>query len=366
MINFLLLLTLLTSSTYAYQHNAEIKTYSDPIPKNIECLLSVDIDGTQSSIGIFEIKENKANLLLSLHKKTTNISDFTEEINIVLEYMCKNHNIVINHACIAAPGVATNNKDFSSVHGLFDISTKDLLEKTSLKTAIIVNDLFVVGHGLDAINQDKIIHLYGDIPEEKNKNDIRGIISAGAGIGSSTISWDNKQEQYITHAGEAGLLEFAATTQLEYTLAHHIKHFYSRNTTCWANLASGSGITRIYSMFKLMGNHHDSLNLDTHDPIIILDHPEDELCKATTDLFFKLFGRFTRNYVWAVLPYGGLYITGGIPASHPELFTEQFVSNYQDPRFYKELKQIPIYLVTDPNVGLYGAIQYLLLEMNKK
>src|SRR5438309_9102298 len=167
MINFLLLLTLATSSTYTYQHKPEMKTYVDPIPKNIECLLSADIGGAKSSISIFEITNDKANLLISLHKKTNEIGDFTEEMNDVVQYMYNNYGIVINHACIAAPGVATKNKDHSNVHGLLDIDSKELLEKTSLKTAIIVNDLFVVGHGLDAIDQEKIVHLYGDITEEK-------------------------------------------------------------------------------------------------------------------------------------------------------------------------------------------------------
>jgi len=366
MINFLLLLTLLTSNAYAYQHKAEMKTHVDTIPENTECLLGADIGGTKSSVGIFEVKDDKANLLISLHKKTNEIGDFTEEINDVVQYMYNTYGIVINHACIAAPGVATKNKDHSKVHGLFDIDSKELLEKTSLKTAIIVNDLFVVGHGLDAIDQDKIVHLYGDIPEEKNYNSIRAIISAGTGIGSSTITWDSEKKQFITHPGEAGMIEFAPTNKLEYALANHTKNYYGRKATYWANVASGSGITRIYSVLKLMGNHHDSLNLDDHDPKVILNNTEDELCKETTKLFFKLFGRFTRNYVWATLPYGGLFITGGIPHNHTELFIENFALNYEDPSFYKELKEIPIYVVTEPNVGLYGAVRYLQLELDQK
>ncbi len=50
-------------------------------------------------------------------------------------------------------------------------------------------------------------------------------------------------------------------------------------------------------------------------------------------------------------------------AKNPELFAEKFASAYEDPQFHKELKQIPIYLVKDSNVGLYGAVNYLLSEM---
>jgi glucokinase len=364
MINIILLLALSTINLCASA--PKIKIYTEPVPENIECYLSADIGGTNSSVGIFEVKNDKANLLISLHKKTNDIGDFTEEMNNVIQYLYETYGITVKHACIAAPGVATKKKNYSSVHGIFDIRTKDLIKKTPLETAIIVNDLFVVGHGLDTIDQDKIIHLYGDIPKEKNQHDIRAIISAGTGIGSSTITWDSENKEYITHPGEAGMLEFAPTNKFEYALANHTKNYYGRSAAYWANVASGSGITRIYSVLKLMGKHYDSLSLDDHDPKVILDHSEDELCKATADLFFKLFGRFARNYTWATLPYGGLYIVGGLPNKHPELFTANFTPNYEDPRFLKELKGVPVYLVTDPNIGLHGAMQYLLLSMNKE
>lgn len=363
MLHLLLLFCFITIN--AHTLTPEIKIYVDNVPENIECILGADIGGTKSNVGIFEVVDNKPKLLISMHTKTKNIGDFNQVMNDLLSYLLDEYSIAIKHACIAAPGVATKNKDHSKVHGMFDIRTSELIEKTPLKTAIIVNDLFVVGHGINSIDQEQIIHLYGKEPKEKDKNHIRAVISAGTGIGSSSITWDSEKNHYICHAGEAGMIEFAPTNQLEYKFAHLIKHFYGRDVAYWANLASGSGITRMYSMLKLMETYSDSLNLDYHDPHVILKHPEDELCKATSDLFFKLFGRFARNYIWSILPYGGLYIVGGIPANHPELFKEQFALNYETPEFFHELKNIPIYMITDSNVGIYGAANYLLLEMQQ-
>lgn len=344
----------------------EIIQHVEEVPENIECILAADIGGTESKVGIFEVKEDEPVLLLSMRTPTKNIGDSNETMNEILEFIHRKYGITIQHACIAAPGVATKKKDFSNVHGMFDIKASDLLEKTPLERVFIVNDLFVVGHGLNSIAPENIIHLYGDIPEEEDKSHIRAIISAGSGIGSSTITWDSKKEQYITHAGEAGMLEFTPTNQLEYQLANHIKNFYGRTATYWANIAPGSGVTRVYSMLKLMGKYEDSLNLDDHDPEVILKHPEDELCKATTDLVLQLFARFTRNYVWAILPYGGLYIVGSMAAKNSELFAEKFASYYEVPAFYQELRHVPIYLVKDPNVGLYGAANYLLMSLKEE
>ena len=356
-------LLLLMCSINVFSCKAELKSYVETIPHNIEGYIGADIGGTNSRFGIFKIKKNKPTLLFSVNIPTKEITKFHHVINNIIKYAQENYGITINHACIAAPGVMTKNKDFSSVHGMFDISTKKLIKKTPLKTALVVNDFLVIGYGLDLIDQRNIIHLYGNIPKEKNRHDIRAVIGAGTGIGSSIITWDSQRKCCITHAGEAGLLEFMPTNKLEYEFANHIKNFYSRDATYWANIASASGITRIYSMLKLMGRYNDSLHMDEYyDSKTILNHPEDELCKATVDLVLKLFGRFTRNYVFSVLPYGGLYITGGIAAAHPELFPMLFIPHYADPKFESVLKQVPLYLVADPNVSLYGAIQYLILE----
>jgi glucokinase len=360
---FFLVFLFLCIITDNYALTPKIKQHVENMPENPTCILGADIGGTKSNVAIFEVKDEKPILLISAHAETKEIGDFNEVMNNFLYYIADQYGISIEHACIAAPGVATKNKDFSNVHGMFEIKTSELLEKTPLKTAIIVNDLFVVGHGLDSIAPENIIHLYGDIPTEPNKEDIRAIISAGTGIGSSIITWDSEKKRYITHPGEAGMLEFTPTNKLEYLLANHVKNFYNRDTMYWANVASGSGITRVYSMLKLMDKHIDTLKLDKHAAQVIIDHPEDELCKATTDLVFKLFGRFTRNYVWTTLPYGGLYIVGSMAAKNPDLFSEKFAQHYENPEFHKQLKQIPIYLVKDTNIGLYGAANYLLLTM---
>src|SRR5229473_1057985 len=136
--NMLYILLLLFLTTLLNASNPEIKTFTEPIPKNIECYLGADIGGTNSRVGIFDIQDDKPHLLITMNTETQNIRDFTETMNDVIEYVYNMYGIIINHACIAAPGVATKTKDYASVHGLFDIDSKDLLKKTSLKTAIIV------------------------------------------------------------------------------------------------------------------------------------------------------------------------------------------------------------------------------------
>src|SRR5579872_6386888 len=130
-----LLLLLLFSINTINTCTSKIKRHINPIPKNIECYLGADIGGTQCIFCIFEINNNKPHLILSFTTKTDKISDFTADINNLIEYMYDTYGITINHACIAAPGVATKTRDYASVHGIFEIDSKDLIERTALKTA---------------------------------------------------------------------------------------------------------------------------------------------------------------------------------------------------------------------------------------
>jgi glucokinase len=363
MITYVLFLLMIHISIHGYEPLTE-RTYTTLIPHNIECYIGADIGGTHTDFGIFEIKNSIPTLLFSLHTKTQTITNFTAVINDVLSYAQSAYAINIQHACIATPGVASENKDYAVMHDLFVIESKDIIQKTNLKTVLIVNDFFVIGHGINFIDQSKIVKIHGNTPQEHG---IRAIIGAGTGLGSSLMIWNEKKQQYVTYPGEAGLIEFAPQSQFEYDLANHIKHMNGRTAIYWDHFVSGTGIIRMYSMLKLTHIFHDSMHLDVHDPAIIFTHPEDALCAATINTFFNLYARFARNYVFTTLPLGGLYIAGGIVAKNAPLFSSLFIPEYLNcpPCLQEILQSIPIYLITDYNVSLYGAMHYLLLEKNR-
>src|SRR5690606_20245899 len=101
-----------TINMFAYQQ-LEVKTYVDTVPKHIQCYIGADIGGTNSDFGIFEVKEHIPHLLFSLHIKTENIENFVDVVHDVISYAYNNYGIIIKHACFAAPGVASKEKDYA-------------------------------------------------------------------------------------------------------------------------------------------------------------------------------------------------------------------------------------------------------------
>ncbi len=74
-------------------------------------------------------------------------------------------------------------------------------------------------------------------------------------------------------------------------------------------------------------------------------------------LFAKFYARCAKNFVLDCLATGGLYIAGGIAPKNTESFMEkefldEFTCAYQRSHV---LENIPIYIIVNYDVGLYGA-----------
>jgi glucokinase len=67
-------------------------------------VLGADIGGTNSDFGIAEIKDGRAELILTRHLKTADIDSLVDPINELLE-QAKKKGMVVRKACIAAAGV---------------------------------------------------------------------------------------------------------------------------------------------------------------------------------------------------------------------------------------------------------------------
>lgn len=335
------------------------------IPCNSECYIGADLGGTNMDFGIFLIQENKPQLLFSLHTKTKTIANFTQVIKDVLEYAYDNYNISIYKACIAVPGTPKQQWSLYTFHPgqyFFDVSVEDIINNSSLRTVILTSDSTVINYGLEYIDANSIIHIGG--PRRNSKCGQRATINIGTGLGSATASWDSCLQSYISHHGRGGRLEFAPSNQDEFDIAQGIKKLTGNSSIYWNNFVSGFGIKDLYTVLKSMNNYHDSLCLQEYDASILFAHPEDELCKVTMDIFFKLLVRFVRNYATAIFPFDGLYLAGGIVAKNAERIATAFAMEYGvcDGTLREIVQTVPIYIVTDYNVSLYGAVHYLLMQ----
>ena len=87
-------------------------------------------------------------------------------------------------------------------------------------------------------------------------------------------------------------------------------------------------------------------------------------CLETLDFFCEVAGAVAGNLALTFGAKGGVYIAGGvIPRFTSILVKSGFRAAFEDKgRFRDYLSEIPCFLVAQPDLGLFGAAQFLNLE----
>jgi len=336
------------------------KRYVKDVPRGATCILGVDIGGTNSDFGFFEVQDKKPVLLFSLHAPTKTIPTFIQATVEVLQYAQEHYNLCVNHACFGVPGVRSSQKDFSPGGKTGkEVDAKKIKQATGLSTVLILNDFEVIGYGVPLLGPSKVIEINEG---EFNPKGTQVIIGAGTGLGTSYMVWSEEKGHHCSVWSELGCTPFCPYIKQELDFSKD----YTKKTgrvLDWDRVLGGRyGIVALRSFL-----FHGSVSELTGGQIF-KRYGIDQTCTDTVDMYLQLYARYAKIASLSVLPFGGLYIVGGIIAKNVERFKSGvFLKTLfeDDAVMHKEqiFKRIPVYLVTDYNVSLYGAAQCLLYEL---
>jgi glucokinase len=84
----------------------------------------------------------------------------------------------------------------------------------------------------------------------------------------------------------------------------------------------------------------------------------DEAADRALDLFVSAYGAFAGNMALVALAHGGVYVAGGIaPKISAKLQDGTFMRAFLSKgRMRSVLETIPVHVVMNPDVGVYGAL----------
>jgi len=272
-------------------------------------------------------------------------------------------------ACFAIAGPVVNNT--SKLTNLTWILEGDrLAPELDLESAVLINDFEAVGYGVLGL-EDKDIHVLQ--PGTFDKEAPVAIIGAGTGLGQGFVIPQGKKAKIFP--SEGGHADFAPRSELEFQLLKYLldKHQISRVSV--ERVVSGQGVVAIYQFLRDLGISQETPELSeivntwekeagrskSVDPAAAISKAaqkgKDDLAVQTMNLFISAYGAEAGNLALKLLPYGGLFIAGGIAAKNLALMTN---GNFMDAfthkgRMSKLLEDIPVRLVLNPQVGLIGA-----------
>jgi len=338
-------------------------------------VMGVDVGGTNTNLGVAGIKDNKPFLLFSLNFKTKELDSLVPAIKQALEYSKKEHDINIGVACIGAAGVVSDSKEHVELTNInWNISAREIIKNTSLNEIFIINDFQAIGYGINLLDINNANDIYVVKSKNVRSDSAKAVIGAGTGLGKSILVFDENIKAHVPLASEGGHSEFPVQNDFEIGLTSYIKEKMGINEPIsYEEVLSGRGLENIYYYLKQKREYEDtnySREIDESDDkaeAISKYRTADETCKETFRLFAKFYGRCAKNFVLESMALGGLYIAGGIATKNKEIFeSKDFFEEFENAyRRGDILKEIPVYVIVNYDVSLYGACFAAMLQSQK-
>lgn len=349
----------------------DITMYIDKAPLTVgPCRVVADIGGTNTTYGLMDCSQEKPLLVATYHIKSQMVLDYSALTLEVLELIYQQFNIRITQLCIGAAGVISGKRLRVKPTNLsVTIDVQEIKQATGLEYVLLMNDFEAVGLGVQLVAPESIVTINQGASWPHGH---RASVGAGTGLGKVALIWSEHHKAYLPFASEGGHADCSAQTPQEFALFEFIHQ--ERGYRCpisWEDVLSGSGIQRIYRFLRKTCTYPEAqctVEIAEHDynpdRISYYAKQGDAHSVQTFQLYAQLYARCLKNFVLDVLALDGVYITGGIASKN--------VSVFKDPHFFEEfiscgrhgqlLKNIPVFVVTDYHINLYGAIQFMYLH----
>jgi glucokinase len=217
---------------------------------------------------------------------------------------------------------------------------------------VVSNDFEAIGHGIAALRPDELCTLH-EAPARSRAP--RVVLGAGTGLGVALLI--PCADRYEVFPTEAGHIDFGGGDELQDGLLAFLRAEFGH--VSWERVVSGPGLVNIYRYLLAHDGASDTTGLLlAPDPAAAIASAADARANAALALFTRLYGAIAGNLALACLARGGVYLAGGIAAKIlPHLQQGGFAHSYTDKgRMRPVVEDIPVHVVTNPQIGLLGAL----------
>jgi len=232
-------------------------------------------------------------------------------------------------------------------------SQNALRSQLKLDALFVINDFTAVAHSLPVLSKEQVIQI-GEGVAKDNGN--IAVFGPGTGLGVEHITMTSSG--WKTLDGEGGHIDFAPVDETDIVVWRYLQATLGRASA--EEVMSGRGLSNIYKALAM----HAAVPVVFTEPSQITDAALKGTCKiaeATLTQFCRIMGSFAGNLALNMATTGGIFIGGGIANRFPEFiknsdFRARFEAKGQMKHYVKD---IPTYLIAEPDHGLLGAAAYL-------
>lgn len=286
--------------------------------------------------------------------------------------------IVPDTACLAVAGVVTENR--CRLTNLdWHIDGHALEKKHKIGRLELINDFVAQGYGILTLGPHEVKALNNATPREGSP---MACLGAGTGLGECFLT-TGPNGGYDCYPSEGGHAEWAPRgrgseeTQLDLLKYLKIK-FSEQNRISVERIVSGPGISNIYDFLAYKypertdrAFHRDFLK--SREAALVVKHATPgSLCEQSLNIFASCYGAEAGVTALKFLPFGGLYLTGGVTGKTMDflLKDQNFMDSFYDKgRVSPILKRVPLFVVLTDDMGERGShlrAVKLLHDFNEK
>ncbi|MGR3571657.1 glucokinase [Brevirhabdus sp.] len=314
--------------------------------------LVADIGGTNTRVALAEGKRLVAGSIKRY--RNADHSDLESVLNLYLAAM---GGVDCAGACVAVAGPVRDG--VGSMTNLdWTIDTRTLARATRAETVAILNDLQAQSYALAFLEPSKTPCVL-DAPAAVTAatNAPRLVIGIGTGFNAAPIHETANGTRYSAPS-ECGHASLPVITDHEIALARHIEA--EQGFCAVEDVLSGRGLERVYGFL--------SRDADATAPALMAaDIMQAAAADATgtarraVGLFVSMLGRVAGDLALIHLPYGGVYLVGGVArAVTPYLASCGFAEGFRDKgRFSAFMQNFPVSVIEDDYAALLGCAAFL-------
>ena len=331
-------------------------------------LLAGDIGGTKTILRLVEASDK--HLSRTIYEERYRSGDFPDLVPIVQQFLLKANTPTPQKACFAIAGpIVKNTAKLTNLAWFLDIER--LQQDLGIAQVSLINDFAAVGYGVLGLQPTDLYTLQ---PGKHQPSAPIAVIGAGTGLGQGFLI--QQKDSYQVFGSEGGHADFAPGCELEFQLLKYLLDKHNLQRISVERVVSGQGIVAIYQFLRDRSHAFASSDIaqvvktweqqigqsqKTVDPAAAIAtaalEKRDRLSEQTMQLFVAAYGAEAGNLALKLLPYGGLYVAGGIAAKNLPLFQEgSFLRAFTNKgRVSPLLENVPVHIVLNSKVGLIGA-----------
>ena len=320
-------------------------------------VLAGDIGGTNTRLCLVETDgKNESTLREEIYP-----SGNEGLVPLVRQFLGDESNVY--KACFALAGPVLNNKCKITNLPWTELDAARLQEELNIAKVSLINDFVAIGYNIVLEKNKSLVTLQeGEfLPDAPI-----AIIGAGTGLGKAFAVPEG--DSYRVFPTEGGHESFAPDNLLAQELLAYLR---ADGKVDVERVVSGPGIVDIFRFLqdRKFASEDAGDFLSQFDPGAAIAKGAAAghfLCQQTMAIFVEAFGAAAGDMAVSFLPFGGLYIAGGIASQNLELMQNgSFIKAFTDKARVNPvlLEKVPVHIVLNTLEGLRGAVKYAATKM---